>query len=70
MEINSGSISFFWISFNTAIVLIETLKFVPIIAITSGGMKGHGKICREIGINGYVTKPISQDDLEKAIESV
>ena len=49
---------------------IENLKEVPIIVLTSAGRKGDGKSCREIGINGYLTKPIRQDDLRKAIVSV
>jgi len=49
---------------------VETLKEVPIIVLTSAGMKGDSKSCREIGINGYLTKPIRQDDLRKAIVSV
>jgi CheY-like chemotaxis protein len=49
---------------------IENLKEVPIIVLTSAGSKGDSKSCREIGINGYLTKPIRQDDLRKAIVSV
>ncbi|MBW1908477.1 MAG: PAS domain S-box protein [Deltaproteobacteria bacterium] len=49
---------------------VETLKGVTIIVLTSAGMKGDGKSCREMGINGYLTKPIRQDDLRKAIVSV
>jgi len=49
---------------------VETLKGIPIIVLTSVGMEGDGKSCREIGINGYLTKPIRQNDLHKAIVSV
>ncbi|MCK4542983.1 MAG: response regulator [Spirochaetales bacterium] len=49
---------------------IEALKGVPIIALTSSGSRGDGKRCRDMGIEGYLTKPIKQDDLHKAIVSV
>ena len=49
---------------------IESLKGVPIIVLSSAGRKGDGKICTDIGIEGYLTKPIRRDDLCKAIESV
>ena len=53
-----------------AIKTMETLEGVPIIVLTSAGKKGDGRICKEIGINGYLTKPIRHDDLHKAIVSV
>ena len=43
---------------------------VPIILLTSAGRIGDGQRCREIGIEGYLNKPIRRDDLLKAIESV
>jgi len=49
---------------------VETLKGIPIIVLTSAGMKGDGKSCREIGINGYLPKPIRKDNLRKAIVSI
>jgi CheY-like chemotaxis protein/HPt (histidine-containing phosphotransfer) domain-containing protein len=49
---------------------IKALKEVPIIALSSAGTRGDGKICRDIGIEGYLTKPIRRDDLHTAIISV
>ncbi|MCP3873860.1 MAG: response regulator [Desulfobacteraceae bacterium] len=49
---------------------VETLQKIPIIVLSSTGMKGDGKSCREIGVNGYLTKPIRQDDLHRVILSV
>ncbi len=49
---------------------MEALKEVPIIVLTSAGRIGDGKSCRDIGIEGYLPKPIRRDDLRKAIESV
>jgi CheY-like chemotaxis protein len=54
----------------TEIRTSEALKEIPIIALTSVGMIGDGKRCRDIGIDGYLTKPIKQDDLHKSIISV
>ncbi len=38
-----------------------------IIILTSAGMRGDGARCRELGIAGYLTKPIRQSDLLNAI---
>jgi len=43
---------------------------IPIILLTSPGIKGDAKICRDIGIKGYLPKPIVPHNLRKAIESV
>ena len=42
----------------------------PIIVLTSMGQIGDGQKCRELGINGYLAKPIRQSDLFQAIISV
>ncbi|MBF0509389.1 MAG: response regulator, partial [Deltaproteobacteria bacterium] len=49
---------------------IPSLKEIPIIILTSTGRIGDGKRCREIGIEGYLNKPIKRDELRKAIVSV
>ncbi|MCP3899936.1 MAG: response regulator, partial [Desulfobacteraceae bacterium] len=46
----------------------ETLKVIPIILITPVGWTGDGKRCKDLGINGYLTKPIRQLDLHKTIK--
>ncbi|MCP4297743.1 MAG: response regulator, partial [Proteobacteria bacterium] len=43
---------------------------VPIVVLTSLGQIGEGKTCKEIGIQGYLTKPIRRDELEKTVRSV
>jgi len=48
----------------------EALKGIPIIILTSVGTRGDGKICTDIGIEGYLTKPIRRDDMHIAIISV
>jgi signal transduction histidine kinase/DNA-binding response OmpR family regulator len=48
----------------------KNLKDVPIIVLTSLGWRGDGKRCRDIGINGYLTKPIKQEDFYRVIVSI
>lgn len=49
---------------------METLREVPIILLTSSGTAGDGKTCKEIGVNGYLPKPIKYDDLMDAVRLV
>ncbi|MBU1342967.1 MAG: PAS domain S-box protein, partial [Proteobacteria bacterium] len=46
------------------------LKNIPIIILTSMGMIGDNKICKELGIQGYLSKPIKRNDLNAAIVSI
>ncbi len=48
----------------------EALKGIPIIVLTSIGRIGDGKSCIDIGIEGYLTKPVKRDEMRRAIESV
>ncbi len=38
--------------------------------LSSGGQRGDAARCRELGIAAYLTKPIRQDELRKAIQEV
>ncbi len=49
---------------------LKTFNSVPIIVVTAFGNPGDGKICRDIGIEGYLTRPIRQNDLRGIIERV
>lgn len=49
-----------------AIRASKLLRKIPIMVMTSGGMIGDSKKCREIGINGYITKPVKYDELHRA----
>jgi PAS domain S-box-containing protein len=49
---------------------LESFNSVPIIVITSFGNPGDGKTCRDIGIEGYLTRPIRQKELRGIIERV
>jgi two-component system sensor histidine kinase/response regulator len=41
-----------------------------ILMLTSGGHPGDGARCRELGIEAYLTKPVSQSDLQTTIRRV
>jgi PAS domain S-box-containing protein len=45
----------------------DKLKDLPALALTSVGQKGDADFCRELGIDGYLPKPIRQDDFHRAI---
>jgi two-component system, sensor histidine kinase and response regulator len=45
-----------------------TGKRLPIIAMTARAMKGDRDLCLEAGMDGYISKPINQDELFDAIE--
>ncbi len=42
----------------------------PIILLTGGGQQGDSKRCKDIGINGYLSKPVKREELKLAIETV
>ena len=44
-------------------------KELPIIVLTSVGLLGDGRSCREIGVNAYLTKPVKSGELKRVIES-
>ncbi len=43
------------------------LATIPTLALTSIGQKGDADFCRQIGVQGYLPKPIKQEELRKAI---
>ncbi len=47
-----------------------TGRHVPIVALTANAMKGDRERCLEAGMDGYVGKPIQEEDLFAAIAAV
>ena len=43
---------------------------IPIVILSSSGILGDSRRCSEIGIEGYLTKPIKRDHLQRAMEAV
>jgi CheY-like chemotaxis protein len=46
------------------------LAGTAILMLTSVGMRGDAGRCRELGVAGYLTKPVEQDELIEAICSI
>ncbi|WP_081991191.1 response regulator [Pseudoalteromonas piratica] len=45
-------------------------KTIPIIALTANAMKGDDEYCYEVGMSGYVSKPINSENLLAEIKQV
>ena len=43
---------------------------IPIIILSLLGQVGDGRLCRETGVDGYLTKPVRRDDLRRTVSSV
>lgn len=48
----------------------KELESLPFIVLTSVGMWGDGKTCKDIGIDAYITKPIRKGELKQGIRMV
>src|SRR5213594_2040653 len=48
----------------------KKLARTKLLMLTSAGQRGDGERCRELGIRGYLTKPISRSDLLEALGTV
>jgi len=49
---------------------VNTMKDVPIIMLTPSGSIGDGLRCSQVGIQGYLPKPIRSDELHRVITAV
>src|SRR5438093_8921347 len=54
----------------TAVRGEPALKGTRLMMLTSAGQRGDGERCRELGIRGYLTKPLSRADLLEALGPV
>jgi PAS domain S-box-containing protein len=48
----------------------KRLEKTPVILLTSVGKPGDVNICKDVGINGYLSRPFSEDELNKVVELV
>ena len=46
----------------------ESLRHIPVVALTASAMKGHREKILAYGFNGYISKPVDEALLKKAIE--
>ncbi len=51
----------------TQIIREECSKVLPIVAVTSSGMKATRDTCLDVGMNDFVMKPVSMDVIRDAI---
>src|SRR5216117_1340106 len=54
----------------TAVRGEKKIKRTNLLMLTSAGQRGDGERCRELGIRGYLTKPMSRSDLLEALGTV
>jgi signal transduction histidine kinase/DNA-binding response OmpR family regulator len=54
----------------TAVRADPDLARTNLLVLTSAGQRGDGERCRELGIRGYLTKPLSRADLLEALGTV
>ena len=54
----------------TAVRADRGLARTRLLMLTSAGQRGDGERCRELGIRGYLTKPLSRADLLEALGTV
>ncbi|MFA5902980.1 MAG: PAS domain S-box protein [Desulfobacula sp.] len=67
-DFNSGKTDGF--EFAEKIRREKTWDKVPVILLTSMGMAGDAKRCRDAGIDGYLPKPVRKKELERIIAGV
>ena len=48
----------------------KAIKRTNLLMLTAAGQRGDGERCRELGIRGYLTKPMSRADLLEALSTV
>ena len=46
---------------------IETLREVPVVAVTAFGTEGFQRAAYDVGVDGYLTKPIDMDRMHQLI---
>jgi CheY-like chemotaxis protein len=56
--------------FETTISIRKKNIEIPIIALTAHAMKGDREKCMEVGMNGYLSKPIKAEELKSELQNI
>ena len=51
-----------------AIRELESIRHVPIIALTANAIHGDREVCLNIGMDDYMAKPVKTDQLRETLE--
>jgi CheY-like chemotaxis protein/HPt (histidine-containing phosphotransfer) domain-containing protein len=43
------------------------MKYLPVLVLSSGAMRGDAQRCRDIGLDGYFPKPVAEEELHAAL---
>ena len=54
----------------TRIIRERSLSFAPVIALTANHNAESRQLCKQVGMNGFITKPIRKDELEREVRKV
>jgi PAS domain S-box-containing protein len=46
------------------------LRDIPVLVLSSGAARGDAQRCRELGLQGYFSKPVAEDELRAALISI
>ena len=45
----------------------DSMKYLPVMVLSSGAMRGDAQRCRDIGLDGYFPKPVAEEELHAAL---
>jgi CheY-like chemotaxis protein/HPt (histidine-containing phosphotransfer) domain-containing protein len=48
----------------------DSMKYLPVLVLSSGAMRGDAQRCRDIGLDGYFPKPVAAEELHAALGSL
>ena len=48
----------------------DNMKYLPVLVLSSGAMRGDAQRCRDIGLDGYFPKPVAAEELHAALGSL
>ena len=45
----------------------DSMKYLPVLVLSSGAQRGDAQRCRDIGLDGYFPKPVAEEELHAAL---